>query len=186
MVTLFCISNTSGNCPGALSKHDANGQKLNPKDHVHVYCRFLEGMPLDISAKDFFDWNSSLDQAVPGASQRMQNLKNQLRRQLGDHYHELKLKPESSWKRWRGGRSLSATFLRSVFKTNRFGDAEVAAFERIDDRQQREHLHQDFGDERARVFAGRKALLAKIVRYTDADSPSRMGKQNQGPRNLLH
>ena len=37
-----------------------------------------------------------------------------------------------------------ATFLRSVFKHQiDLVDAEVAAFERIDDRQQREHLHQD-------------------------------------------
>ena len=73
---------------GALSKRDADGKKLNPNAHVHVYERHLEGMPIDHAAKDFVDWDSSLAQVVPGASQRMQQLKNQLRRQLGDHYHE--------------------------------------------------------------------------------------------------
>ena len=170
---------------GALSKRDADGQKLNPKGHVHVYDRSLEGMPTDNSAKDFIDWNSNLDQVVPGACQRMQNLKNQLRRQLGDHYHELK----STWSRHGKNGAVNQAYLQrfcDLFLEHQIEliDAEIATLEQIDDRQQREHLHQDFGDERARVFAGRKPLLAKIARYTNDDLPLKSGQTKSRSKKL--
>ena len=170
---------------GAMSKRDADGQKLNPKGHVHVYDRSLEGMPTDISAKDFIDWNSNLDQVVPGACQRMQNLKNQLRRQLGDHYHELK----STWSRHGKNGAVNQAYLQrfcDLFLEHQIEliDAEIATLEQIDDRQQREHLHQDFGDERARVFAGRKPLLAKIARYTNDDLPLKSGQTKSRSKKL--
>ena len=170
---------------GALSKRDADGQKLNPNAHVHVYERHLEGMPIDHAAKDFVDWDSSLDQVVPGASQRMQQLKNQLRRQLGDHYHEL----ASPWSRHGKDGAVDQAYLQrfcDLFLEHQMKliDAEIALLEQIDDRQQREHLHQDFGYERARVFAGRKPLLAKIARYTHVDLPSKSGSSKSKPKNL--
>ena len=157
---------------GALSKRDADGHNLNSKSHVHVYERHLDGMPIDHSAKDFVDWDSSLDQVVPGASQRMQHLKTQLRRQLGDHYHEL----TSAWNRHDKNGAVDQAYLQrfcDLFLEHQMKliDAEIATLEQIDDRQQREHLHQEFGYERARVFAGRKPLLAKIARYTNVDLP---------------
>lgn len=162
---------------GALSKRGANDEKLNPKDHVHVYDRSLEGMPTDISAKDFIDWNSSANQVVPGARQRMQKLKNQLRRQLGDRYHDLK----STWARHGKNGAVNQAYLKrfcDLFLEHQIKliDAEIAAFEQINDRQQREHLHQNFGDERARIFAGRKPLRSKIARYTNVDRPSETGQ----------
>ena len=170
---------------GALSKRDADGKKLNPNAHVHVYERHLEGMPIDHAAKDFVDWDSSLAQVVPGASQRMQQLKNQLRRQLGDHYHEL----ASPWSRHGKDGAVDQAYLQrfcDLFLEHQMKliDAEIALLEQIDDRQQREHLHQDFGYERARVFAGRKPLLAKIARYTHVDLPSKSGSSKSKPKNL--
>ena len=159
---------------GALSKRDVDGQNLHPKAHVHVYERHLDGMPRNISAKDFIDWDSSYHQVALGASQRMQKLKTQLRRQLGDHYHDLK----SAWSLHGKNSSVNQTYLKQfcdLFLKHQIEliDKEIATLDQIDHRQQRERLHQDFGDERARVFAGRKPLLAKIARYTNQEGPSK-------------
>lgn len=170
---------------GALSKRDADGRNLNPNAHVHVYERHLEGMPIDHVAKDFVDWDSNLDQVVPGASQRMQRLKNQLRRQLGDHYHEL----ASLWSRHEKEGAVDQAYLQrfcDLFLEHQMKliDAEISVLEQMDDRQQREHLHKDFGYERARVFAGRKPLLAKIARYTHVDLPSKSVSSKSKPKHL--
>lgn len=168
---------------GALSKRDADGRNLNPKSHVHVYERHLEGMPIDHSAKDFVDWDASRGQVVPGASQRMQELKTQLRRQLGDHYHEL----TSSWYLHGKDRAVDQTYLQrfcDLFLEHQMKsiDAEIAVLSQIDDRQQREHLHRGFGKERARVFAGRKPLLKKIARYTNVERPPESNRTESKPK----
>ena len=51
-------------------------------------------------------------------------------------------------------------------------DAEIALLEQIDDRQQREHLHQDFGYERARVFAGIPILEFRMPTLTPTLAPT--------------
>jgi hypothetical protein len=171
---------------GALSKRDADGQNLNPKSHVHVYERVLEAMPIDLSAKDFVDWDSSCNQIVPGTRQRMQQLKNQLRRQLGDNYHEL----TSAWNRHGHDGAVDQAYLQHFCDLffehqTKLIDAEIAMLGQIDDRKQREYLHHNFGKERARVFAGRKPLLSKIARYTNADFVSKSRHKKNTPLILI-
>ena len=160
---------------GALSRSDEAGRTLNPEQHVHVYVRHIEGMPNDESAKDFIDWDASTGQAVPGARQRLQGLETQLRRQLGDHVHDL----HTSWSRHGRNGAVNKAYLKRFcdeFLNHQKAliDAEIAILEQTDERQLREQAHQHFGAERARVFAGRKALLERISRYT-ATAPSGRG-----------
>jgi hypothetical protein len=152
---------------GALSRSDEAGRTLNPEQHVHVYVRHIEGMPNDESAKDFIDWDASTGQAVPGARQRLQGLETQLRRQLGDHVHDL----HTSWSRHGRNGAVNKAYLKRFcdeFLNHQKAliDAEIAILEQTDERQLREQAHQRFGAERTRVFAGRRALLGRIDRYT--------------------
>lgn len=152
---------------GALSRSDETGRVLNPEHHVHVYVRHIEGMPYDESAKDFIDWDTNTSQVVPGARQRLHGLETQLRRQLGDHVHDL----HTTWNRHGRNGAVNKTYLKRFcdeFLNHQKAliDAELAILERTDERQLREQAHQQFGTDRSRVFAGRKALLGKIARYT--------------------
>lgn len=152
---------------GALSHHDEYGVVLDPGRHVHVYVRHLQDLPQDASAKDYIDWDASQGQVVPGARQRLRSLENQLRRQLGDQVHDL----QTPWRRHGHQGAANKAYLRRFCEAflahqKQLIDTELASPDRIDERQQRERVHQEFGAERARVFAGRGALLARIARYT--------------------
>jgi len=152
---------------GALAKHDARSQALNPEQHVHVYMRHLDGLPLDATAKDFIDWDADTDQEVSGARNRLRSLEAQLRRQLGDRVHDLRV----SWSRHGRNGAVSKAYLNRFCDAfldhqKQLIDAELAVMEQADERQQRDSAHKEFGAERARVFAGRKIPLARIARYT--------------------
>ena len=168
---------------GALSLSDERRKALNPEQHVQVYVRHIEGMPHDESAMDFIDWDVRNRELVPGARERLCGLERQLRRKLGDHVHDL----HTNWSRHgRNGRVDKAYLKRfcDAFLDHQkvLIDAELALLERIDEHQQREQAHQDFGSERARVFVGRKAMLARMARYTSA-MPK--GKGPQSAKNRL-
>jgi len=142
-----------------------------------VYVRHIKGMPHEESAKDFIDWDASTSQLVPGARQRLHGLEAQLRRQLGDHVHDL----HTTWSRHGRNGAVNKAYLKRfcdefLIHQKALIDAELAILERTDERQLREQAHQHFGAERARVFAGRKALLERISRYTETVLPDR------GPR----
>ena len=161
---------------GALSRRDEQGRALHPERHVHVYIRRLRGLPKDGSAKDFIDWDASQAQVVPGARDRLRGLEDQLSRQLGDdHAHELR----TTWSRHGRDGAVSKAYLAGfceAFLSHQKAliDAERDALGQIDERQQRDQAHNDFGAERARVFAGRKTLLVRIARYT-ASTPKGKG-----------
>jgi hypothetical protein len=143
------------------------GRALNPEQHVHVYVRHIEGMPHDESAKDFIDWDASTSRLVPGARQRLHGLEAQLRRQLGDHVHDL----HTTWSHHGRNGAVNKAYIKRfcdefLIHQKALIDAELAIRERTDERQLREQAHQHFGAERARVFAGRNALLERISRYT--------------------
>jgi WD40 repeat protein len=163
---------------GALSRRGDHGQVLDPEQHVHVYARHLQGLPNDASAKDFIDWDANTGQAVSGARQRLLGLETQLRRQLGEHVHDL----HTTWSRHGRDGVVNKAYLKrfcDAFLSHQKAliDAELASFEQTDERQQREQAHRDFGADRARVFAGRGTLLARIARYT-ASGPNRKDKRS--------
>ena len=152
---------------GALSRHDEHGVVLDPGRHVHVYVRHLQHLPQDASAKEYIDWDASQGQVVPGARQRLRSLENQLRRQLGHQVHDL----QTPWSRHGRQGAVNQAYLRRFCEAfladqKQLIDAALAALDRVEERQQREGVHQEFGAERARVFAGRGTLLARIARYT--------------------
>jgi WD40 repeat protein len=160
---------------GALSRRDEKRKDLNPEQHVHVYVRHLSGLPQDESAKDFIDWDSSTGQVVPGARQRLRGLEAQLRQRLGERVHDL----HTTWSRHGRNGTVNKAYLKrfcDAFLSHQKAliDAELASLGQADERQQHERAHRDFGAERARVFAGRKALLGRIARYT-ATAPSARG-----------
>lgn len=153
---------------GALSRRDAQGKALKPEQHVHVYVRHLEGLPQDGSARDFIDWDAEKAQVVPGARERLRGLEVQLRRQLGDHVHDL----HTPWSRHGRNGLVNKAYLKrfcDAFLSHQKAliDAELASLVQFDERHVREQAHQHFGAERARVFAGRKSVLTRIARYTD-------------------
>lgn len=152
---------------GALSARDEQGRALNPDQHVHVYVRRLEGLPQDASAKDFIDWDSDSGQVVPGARDRLRGLEEQLRWQLGGNVHDL----HTLWSGHGRNGVANSAYLKhfcNAFLTHQKSliEAELASLEKSDEVQERDREHQKFGIERARVFAGRKGLLARINHYT--------------------
>ena len=154
---------------GALSKYGVGGCPLEPEQHVHVYIRHIEAIPQDKTAKDFIDWDASKGEVTLGARGRLRGLIGQLRRQLGDHVHDL----HTTWNSQGSESTANNTHLTSFCDTflshqKALIDAALNSLGQTDERQQREQAHQDFGAERARVFAGRKALLARIARYATA------------------
>jgi hypothetical protein len=159
---------------GALLRRDEKRKPLHPEQHVHVYVRHLSGLPQDESAKDFIDWDASIGQPVLGARERLHGLETQLRRQLGDHVHDL----HTNWSRHGQNGAVNKAYLKrfcDAFLSHQkfLIDAEFDSLRQADECQLREQAHQDFGAERARVFAGRHALLAKIARYTETAPEAR-------------
>lgn len=164
---------------GALSKHDDQGQMLQPDQHVHVYVRNLEGLPQDESAKDFIDWDAAMQQVVPGARERLRGLETELRCELGDHVHDL----STPWRHHGSNGAVNKAYLKrfcDAFLTHQKAliDAELALSPQTDERQQREQAHRNFGAERARVFAGRLGLLTEIARYTNPTREGETGAEN--------
>jgi hypothetical protein len=138
---------------GALSQSDEQGRALRPEQHAHVYVRRLRGLPNDAAAKEFIDWDASLNQPVPGARDRLRSLESQLRRQLGDRVHNL----QTSWSRHGRDGAVDEAYLKRLCDTflshqKALIDAELESREQTDERGQRERAHQEFGAERARVF----------------------------------
>lgn len=166
---------------GALPPSDEQGPILNPAQHVHVYVRHLSGLPKDISAKKFIDWDENQQCVVPGARERLENLKRQLCRHLGDHVHDL----QTSWRNHGQNDAVDKAYLHRFCNEflkhqKQLIDSELSSVLQNDEFKERERAHQDFGIDRARVFSGRKALLSRIARYattkndrTNSESTSR-------------
>jgi WD40 repeat protein len=162
---------------GALSARDEKRKPLHPEQHVHVYVRHLSGLPQDESAKDFIDWDASAALVIPGARDRLCGLDKTLRERLPGHVHDL----YTTWSRHGRDGAVNKAYLKrfcDAFLSHQKAliDAEFDSLQQADERQQREQAHQDFGAERARVFAGRQALLAKIARYTETAPEARASR----------
>ena len=152
---------------GALYQSLEKGRNLNNEQHVYVYVRHIEGIPQDDSARNFIDWDANTGNVVPSAMQRLRGLEAQLRRQLGDNVTDL----HTTWNRHGRNGSVNKAYLKrfcDAFLSHQKAmiNAELDTLAQSNERQQREKAHHDFGAERSRVFAGRKALLAKIGSYT--------------------
>ncbi len=157
---------------GALSRRDSQGRDLLPEQHVHVYVRQIEGLPNAVSAKDYLDWDSTRESVVPGARVRLRALERQLRKQLGDHVHTM----HTRWHDHGCQGALDKDYLQrfcAAFLAHQTAliEAELRSLPQIDAVRDIEEAHQAFGAERARVFAGRGSLPARIARYTKAQGP---------------
>ena len=111
---------------------------------------------------------------TPGARDRLRGLERTLRQRLHGHVHDL----HTSWSRHGRDGAVNKAYLKrfcDAFLSHQKAliDAELDSLQQVDERQQREQAHQDFGAERARVFAGRQALLARIARYTETAPEAR-------------
>ena len=158
---------------GALSRRDAQGRDLQPEQHVHVYVRHIEALPNHVSAKDYLDWDSTRESVVPGARARLRGLDRQLRKRLGNHVHTL----GTHWHRHGRDGAVDRVYLQAfceAFLSHQMTliEAELVSLPQADTGHAIEAAHQNFGAERARVFAGRSALEAGIMRHIQAqDSP---------------
>jgi hypothetical protein len=73
---------------GALSGVQSRSPELHPDKHVHVYARTIDGLPDDVSARPFVDWEG--DQALFGARVRLGSLKAELKALLPNNFHEFR------------------------------------------------------------------------------------------------
>jgi len=151
---------------GALTGRDEAGRALQPEQHVQVYVRRLGGLPEDASAREFIDWDEAADAPVPGARDRLRGLERDLRQRLGKNVHEF----HSAWVRHGRDGAVNQSYLSrfcAAFLAHQRAliEAELADLEDADESQEHDCAHRRFGAERARVFAGRAAVLANIERY---------------------
>jgi hypothetical protein len=130
-------------------------------EHVSCFFRQIKGLPEDESARDFLDLDAD-DNPDTEARERLKRLKKKLHRFLRHNVHEYTAK-------WTGGgittdhidqlcedvyQSLSRIILQQVGKLEAVEplDAEISA-------------HAAFGEDRARHFTGRTAMLEAIGEY---------------------
>jgi hypothetical protein len=143
---------------------------LEPQDaweHVSVYTRTIEGLPHDASARDFIDWQDGA--VVPGAHDRLEALKQNLRQKMPDTVREIQT-------RWENG-ILSgehlAGFCANFFEHQKaIIERELAHVVAHDEAAERASLHQAFAQERAANFTGRTKLRRRIADYLHEAQPT--------------
>jgi WD40 repeat protein len=147
---------------GALASHDDEGQFLHPEEHVHVYVRRIQGLPKDYSARAFIDWDEAGQLPVSGARHRLAKLESQLRERLPGKVHDLHA-------RWSGSCTdeahLDAFCERFLADQKAIIERELGSRQKLDGGLTRAAQHQAFAKERARNFAGRRAVLKRIKVY---------------------
>jgi WD40 repeat protein len=147
---------------GALDSQDEDGNPLHPEEHVNVYVRRIEGLPNDVSARAYIDWDEQRQAKVQGARQRLSELESQLRVRLPEHVHDIQA-------RWINdgteGSHLDAFCAQFLSDQQTIIERELGSRQKLLDGEVRGVQHATFAKERARNFAGRKTVLRRIAAY---------------------
>lgn len=140
---------------GALAPKDAD-------EHVHVYIRTIEGLPETADAHAFLDWDTVGDRRHVDAANRLENLREKLRRRLPGRVHDIRAN-------WAGAGTSDChidTFCELFFEHQAaLIDLELLDMSGESAATQREREHRDFAIKRSRNFVGRLALLKRIASY---------------------
>lgn len=147
---------------GALAEKDASGRDLDAAGHVHIYIRQIIGLPGNATAARFIDWDEAGDSPVVGASDRLNDLKAELRSRLPAQVREF----DTFW----SGDGIETVHLEEFCA--RFLEDQKAIIQREldsvpihDDARAREEAHINFAKERARNFQGRTEVLEQVERH---------------------
>jgi len=168
----------------SATEQEINQGALKPSDaQKHVFCFFrtIDGLPEDISAKDFLDIdnNGNLDKT---AQSQLSNLKERLEVQLSgnvlkykakwtdkdyqkDHIGSLPEKLEDCLK-LNDADTIHSGLCADVWrKLSKVILEEIAQFKDVDALEKEIENHNDFGKDRVRFFVGRDTILQKISDY---------------------
>ena len=152
---------------GALQVDDA-------QDHVHVYVRRIEGLLRTRAASAFLDIDKATSAPVPGALDKLRSLEAELHTRLPGSVHTY----TARWASDGTDNSHLKAFCEDFYRHQvALIDRELNALVELDASQDRQRQHDQFALERARNFSGRKALLARIRRYTDTQGA--VGRRSQ-------
>jgi hypothetical protein len=147
---------------GALQIEDAN-------EHVHVYVRRVQDLPVDARASAYRDIDPTTSSPPAGVTDKLRALETELRQRLPGKVHDYAT-------RWTGqdvDLGHLAAFCEDFYQHQvELIDRELRALAVLDPSQERQRQHDQFADERARNFSGRKALRARLRRYTDPARPA--------------
>ncbi len=140
-------------------------QVKNTTDHVFGFFRTIESIPQDARAGDFLDLGPQGRPDVQ-ARARLERLQSDLRSRLPKNI----LSYSSTW----SGSGPTTDHLQQLCKDvyNRIRmviDEELQRRDRSDPVDQEVLAHQTFGQERARVFIGRRDQLQAIQNYLDSE-----------------
>ncbi len=162
---------------GALAREDAQGAALRVEDHVSVYVRRIEGLPMSERARAFIDWDTESGQPVPGARDRLRALESELTARLPGRVHAFRT-------RW-SGQGIDTAYLDDFCA--RFLQDQQAVIERElsqvvteDEPQARERAHAAFARDRARNCRGRSALRRRMARYLEGSVQAPLVAHGEG------
>jgi NACHT domain- and WD repeat-containing protein len=136
-------------------------------DHVFGFFRSIEELPQDGSARDYLDLDP---QGRPDAAgrKRLERLQADLRERLPNNILTYTTTWTDAGPSSEHIRQLSAEVFRRLLRVIR---QEIKRRNRSDPVDQEAFTHQTFGQERARVFIGRRDLLRRIQNYLDDQDP---------------
>jgi len=144
---------------GAMETPDA-------KEHVHVYIRRINNLPISQEAKAFIDWDSKTNQLVPGASIRLKELENNLKDKLPEMVREY----STDWIGEDNPNLISDDYIDNfceIFYQDQVAliDQELALLSKREPHLVRAELHDQFAINRSENFVGRTSTLKAINQY---------------------
>jgi hypothetical protein len=144
---------------GAMETPDA-------KEHVHVYIRRINNLPISQEAKAFIDWDSKTNQLVPGASIRLKELENNLKDKLPEMVREY----STDWIGEDNPNLISDDYIDNfceIFYQDQVAliDQELALLSKREPHQVRTELHDQFAMKRSENFVGRTSTLKAVDQY---------------------
>jgi hypothetical protein len=135
------------------------------RDHVFCFFREIEGLPGDVNARGYIDFDSE-DKRDLKSNEKLQDLKTRLEEYIPENTHHYRAQ-------WQGG---SATLdhvdqlCEDVYqRLSVVILAELALLEKVDPLDSEIEAHDAFGEERAGFFTGRVAILERIDGYIQGE-----------------
>lgn len=171
-------------------------------DHAFCFFRTLEGLPYDEerkaydpAAKDYLDIDDA-GKPDPGASQRLETLKQRLRdlfpeEKRGGHVFEYQAEwkgseEESKEEEKKGQKPpITAAHIEKLCEDvygslSRIISEEIEALESVDDMEREAAEHEKFRQERSEHFTGRASMLAAIAEYITRSDPHPLAIWGEG------
>jgi len=151
---------------GAVSPTEDIG---DPKEHVYAFIRTTEGLPGEISAKDYIELTDNKPDAY--CAKQLSNLKNDLKKKLEDHY----IPYEGKWEKDHVKMNDPKWFADEIYsKLESIIDLQIKETKVADEIEQEVKLHTEFKQRLTRHFHGRIKPLELISEYLKNKSEKRI------------